>query len=80
MSEIILEYLGDPDTGGPFIQGVPARGLTLDDVNVLPNGETIHSLIDSGLYALAEGLTLDAEPVAEPDTESEVDDDDDETE
>lgn len=73
MPEIILKYLGDPDTGMPAIQGVPARDLTWEDK--IPAGGTLKSLIDSGLYKLAEGLTLDAEPVVEPDSESEVDDD-----
>lgn len=73
MPDIILEYQGD---GQQHIMGVPARDLT--EADVLPVGTEVRDLMTHGLYKLAAGLTLDAEPQpepdAEPDDESEVDD------
>jgi len=71
MPDIVLEYLGDSETGMPFIQGVPARDLVADDM--IPLGLEIADLVASGLYVEvpepAEETELDTEIVEDEDDE-----------
>jgi len=71
MPDIVLEYLGDSETGMPFIQDIPARDLVVDDM--IPLGIEIADLVATGLYVEvpepAEVVELDTEIVEDEDDE-----------
>ena len=59
MPEIILKYVG----GGAFIDGVPARSLTAEDLEGL--GWSADTLTATDLYEIAEHEQPDEDPVEE---------------
>ena len=71
MPDIVLEYLGDSETGMPFVQGVPARDLVADDM--IPLGVEIADIVATGLYVEvpepAEVEELDTETLEDEDDE-----------
>ena len=57
----MVNYLGD---GSQWINGIPARDLTVDEWAELSEADKAHA-IASGLYALAPTVAAQPEPEAE---------------